>query len=306
MAKPLPKVSIGIASYNRPKYLINTIRNVIDISPSNVIEILVVDQTRWENINVDDQTTLLELSNKPLVNYLRREKPNLPAARNFALQLAKGEVIIWIDDDVILPVGFVESHLRNYIDPEVSAVAGLLYDRLWDVQPEEVKLENYNNPALTIAKPELTHYLADCKIVIGANHSVRTEVAKSVGYDEHFVGYGEDTDFAFRLRQGENGRIVADPRAWLLHLRVAEGGCRIEKKVIWSEYLKVGALFLHSFRQRHFHKLISSSIRVGPLRKNNLVRFWLQPYAWISYFYAIMWSLKRLRKVLVLGKIREI
>ena len=291
------KASICIATYNRPKQLLITIQEVLRQKSFSAVELLVIDQTPWENIEEIYRSRISALVEQGLLIYIRRNKPNLPAARNHALSVAKGDVVIWIDDDVLLPDLFVENHLKNYEDKSVVAVGGLNYDRLNDVNIDEINLESIFDTTKVLPKATFVKYHDNFNDLVGANHSVRREIAYTVKYDSNFIGYYEDTDFALRLSASGYGRIVCDPDAWLVHLRAPTGGCRINKKNRWKEYLMAGPYILFRIRHNNSKYLISETIRVGPLRKENVVRFWRQPYAWFSYFYAIIWAFQRKHRI---------
>src|SRR3989338_652041 len=46
------------------------------------------------------------------------------AARNAGIWAAKGEILVFLDDDCTLPEDWLEKHLVPYTDPQVSGVGG--------------------------------------------------------------------------------------------------------------------------------------------------------------------------------------
>jgi len=113
------------------------------------------------------------------------------------------------------------------------------------------------------------------------------------GYDENFVGAanGEETDLAFRLHD-LGALIIHDPTAWLVHLRSPIGGCRIPRNNHWAEWEKTVSILLFLARhgpeieQAAVRNLWATALRAGPLRRENVLLFWRQPYAWASVLYA--------------------
>lgn len=94
-------VSVLICTYNREDMLVNTLKDVVAQKTDNV-EIVVIDQT--EKHTVDTENYLHEIS--PLIKLIKQE-PSLTKARNRALREAKGNVLIFIDDDVRLSRDFI-------------------------------------------------------------------------------------------------------------------------------------------------------------------------------------------------------
>ena len=60
------------------------------------------------------------------VRYLRCDLPGLDRARNLALHAAEHPVVAFCDDDVQVDPGWLRALLRNYADPHVQCVTGLV------------------------------------------------------------------------------------------------------------------------------------------------------------------------------------
>lgn len=87
-----PLVTAIIPTYNRKEYLENAIQSVANQSYSN-IEILVIDDGSHSNYA---QSVCDKFSN---CYYLYKENGGLSSARNYGINLAKGEYIAFLDDD---------------------------------------------------------------------------------------------------------------------------------------------------------------------------------------------------------------
>jgi glycosyltransferase involved in cell wall biosynthesis len=218
-----PLVTVIIPTYGRREALA---RAVADLAGQDYadLEVLIVDQTPEADVDHDWVRAL-----PPDVHYHHREHPNLPAARNFGLTRARGDIVIFIDDDVRLPAPFVGAHARNYEDPAVMAVAGpvLSRERRWKTRrPRGVDHPVYGSWGGC--------WQYDKRIPVkhapGGNHSCRREVYARVGnYDENYEGPGlrEESDFFLRVSRA-GFPIVYDPACWLVHLPGDDsGGCRL-------------------------------------------------------------------------------
>jgi len=99
-------LSIIIATFNRTDPLKNALVSMGKLKPKP-LEILVIDQTpdlpeeelAWRRAHVRENPEVVFLSNQP---------PNAQAARNKGILEAKGSVVMFIDDDVIVPRDLVE------------------------------------------------------------------------------------------------------------------------------------------------------------------------------------------------------
>lgn len=95
-------VSVVIATYNRPSTVTHAVRSVLAQLPADG-ELLVIDQTPTYAAEV--QSEIDQLASRPEIRWFRGGPPSLPAARNFGLETARGEIVVFVDDDVELLEG---------------------------------------------------------------------------------------------------------------------------------------------------------------------------------------------------------
>lgn len=233
------KISVIIPTYGREQPLIDSIDDVLKQNYPD-FEILVVDQT--QNHEPATEAYLQELSKTQKINWYRVNWASLPGARNYAVRRAKGDILIFIDDDVKLPINYLQTHSKNYQDhPEIGAVAGRVFDRM--------KLADYANAnedsspyTIEYLPPEamdagiawyyidLVHTIKPQQVISarGCNMSFRREIFSkyNIWFDERFRGSAvrEESDFCLRLRK-TNYQIWYDPEALLVHLGEETGGC---------------------------------------------------------------------------------
>lgn len=226
-------ISVVIPTYNREQTLRETLRNVIEEDYPN-FEILVIDQTHIHES--ETQVYLEQLANSNQIRWFRVNWANLPGARNYAVRRAVGDIILFIDDDVELPNGFLAAHASNYIaKPDVGCVAGRVFDRM--------KLgDSGGDLAIEYLPPEamdagiawyfidLVHTVKPQQVLSarGCNMSFRKQVFTEHGlsFDERFAGSAvrEESDFCLKLRS-TGFKIWYDPNACLVHLGEESGGC---------------------------------------------------------------------------------
>ena len=226
-------ISVVIPTYNREQPLRKTLADTIRQNYPN-FEVLVIDQTRTHDS--ETQVYLEELANAGRIQWFRVDWASLPAARNYAVRRAVGEIILFIDDDVQLPDSFLAAHADNYLEkPDVGCVAGRVFDRMKlgdsggdltiDYLPSEAM-----DAGIAWYFIDLVHTVKPQQVLSarGCNMSFRSSVFTEHGlsFDERFAGSAvrEESDFCLRLRS-TGMKIWYDPNACLVHLGEESGGC---------------------------------------------------------------------------------
>ena len=233
------KISVIIPTYGREQPLIDSVYDVLAQDYPD-FEVIVVDQTSQHETETEKYLQELEKAGK--ISWYRVSWASLPGARNYAVRRAKGDILIFIDDDVKLPPNYLQAHSRNYQEhSEIGAVAGRVFDRM--------KLADYKNAneddspySIDYLPPEamdagiawyyidLVHTTKPQQVISarGCNMSFRREIftKHNVWFDERFRGSAvrEESDFCLRLRK-TNYKIWYDPEAHLVHLGEETGGC---------------------------------------------------------------------------------
>lgn len=247
MAQPL--ISVVIPTYGREDPLRETLIDVLKQDYPNY-EVLVVDQTPVHE--PDTQQFLEDLAQIGKIQWFKLDWASLPGARNYAVRRSKGEILLFIDDDVQLEPGYLAAHAKNYQRSEIGAVAGRVFDRmkLADFAPgleiQDLPLEAHD-PGIAWYHLNLVHTVKPQRVLSarGCNMSYRREIFEQYGvwFDERFRGSAvrEESDFCLRLRK--TGLIIwYDPDASLVHLGEETGGCHD----ISTKSLKYQMTFYHN------------------------------------------------------------
>lgn len=196
-----PKVSVIIPTLNRYKFLHDVLKDLEQQDYSN-FEVIVIDQSEPFN------ASFYESYNLDITVEYQQEKA-LWLARNRAIKLSKGDLILLFDDDSRVETNWISNHLKciGFFNADISS--GVSLSVVGDKIPENYSFFRRSDQLDT------------------GNVLIKKEVFKEIGlFDRQFekqrMGDGE-----FGLRAHKNGFInVSNPYAKRVHLKVGSGGLR--------------------------------------------------------------------------------
>ena len=231
-----PLISVIIPTYQREEPLKETIEDILKQDYPH-FEVIVVDQTQQHQAEV--QHYLEEREKKQQINWFRLNWASLPGARNYGTRRCKGEIILFIDDDVQIPEGYLFAHAKNYqLNPNIGAVAGRVFDRMKLADSQKIApnlvVEDLPKEAMDAGIAwyylDFVHTVKAQQVIStrGCNMSFRREIffKYNIWFDECFRGSAvrEESDFCLRIRS-TGYHIWYEPAAHLVHLGEETGGC---------------------------------------------------------------------------------
>lgn len=219
-----PFATVVVRSYNR----LDALRELLPILLSQryePFEVLLVESTR----DVTAEQVLAHLgTTDPRVRVHKAPPRGCPAAANEGAREARGEVLVFVDDDD-LPLGddWLAAHLRNYEDPRCLGVNGFMeYDPEHRAGPAWI-------PALRRARmlshgffkqPRCYAYDERRKVgidyLMGGNASIRKRAVELGGGWDEYLRYHNEHSLFLRLhkRKRPDEYLVYDP-APRMHIR---------------------------------------------------------------------------------------
>jgi GT2 family glycosyltransferase len=218
-------VSVVFPTIDRDDILIDSLSDVLAQDyPS--FEIIVVDQTKSPNQKVLEFVR----KNPAKIKYIHILERGSPNARNVAARNAKGELLLFFDDDIKIPqTDFIAKHVQNYTDQKVGLVGGRVVEvsGLQRGSKKEVgKLKYWGLKKITHFDSTIRQ---DIDHALGGNFSVQKKIFDEVGgFKTIYRGNAhlEETDFSLRVKRA-GYRLVFEPKAMLKHLHFARGGNRV-------------------------------------------------------------------------------
>ena len=225
-------ISVIIPTYNRPDFLPNTINSLIEQDFKNY-EIIVVDNTCLESSKKSVES-LITNSHKCPINYICEPNIGLHNARHTGAKAARGDILLYIDDDVIADKNLLKEILKCYDNPSVGCVGGKILPK-WEVEPPEwIKL--FPKGYLSILDDE--DGPKEVQWIYGCNFSIRKTLLFEVGGfnpdafgDKKKWWYRGDGEIGL-LRKVHNigKKVIYNPKAVVWH--------SIPKSRLTIEYFK--------------------------------------------------------------------
>lgn len=252
MALP-PAISVIIPTCYRPELVIDCITSILQNDFTD-FEILVVDQDPAKTLKTK---LLYKFGDEPRILYFFLEVAALDCARNMGIDYARGQIIVFADDDVEVDKGWLRAYVDAFsIQPAPGIVGGCL-EPLWlhpkpEWLPEErayvLGIYNNNNCDKLVPMP-------DSDLPIGANFAVLREVIDKVGRFDERLDYsysrkasmlsGGDSLFALKVKQA-NYTIHYQPAARAWH-KISEKKLNIKyflKRNYWEGVTLLAVLYL--------------------------------------------------------------
>jgi len=219
------KLSIIIPTIGRKEELFNTLK---DLGNQNF------EHNQWECLIIAqsevDKTHLFKIAKDYRINltlYFLEEK-NASLARNIGLLESKGEIVLFLDDDLVIKSScFLSNHLANFSNENLPGVFGQVLD------PDELIRDNRHPMSFKKWAGWLyfpPNYNKPAMIANGGAGNLSVRKAWSIdvgGMDANFDkgAHREESDFCLRLTR-KYGLLKFDPDCSIIHLGATTGGCR--------------------------------------------------------------------------------
>jgi len=209
------KLSVVIVTYNRCNDLKECIDSIFGMKELPH-EVIIVNS--FSNDGTD------KLVRGYPVKYIRIPERSMVRARNVGLRRATGDIVAYIDDDVVVSRNWSIHILESYKSENIGGVGGRVIpyninreSRLFANKYEIGKV--LDNGIVFGNFDILTSTPMDVDTLIGCNMSFRRKLLMRIGgFDEKFKGncFREDTDICIRLKR-LGYRLIYNPKALVWH-----------------------------------------------------------------------------------------
>ncbi len=248
-------ISVVIPTYNRVVELRECLDSILKqtICPK---EILIVDNSDRDREKVEQFITSLKpafINKKIDLKYISNGRENaLTVARNLGIEHSSGDILSFLDDDVVLGRKYYQEILEIYKKyPNAFGVEGKVIDTkkkrireiLWAIFGRLFFLGfREKNKCRMLPSLGVTYLIEDkivnCEWLSGASMTYRKELFRELKFDENLKKYswGEDSDLSYRVFKKYPLSLYVAPQAKYLH-KVSPIG-RIPKRSIYGAGLE--------------------------------------------------------------------
>jgi len=219
-------ITIAICTWNRSNLLDKTLNRFLLLNTKGCLyELIIVNNNSTDNTEdiIDKYKNLLPIKR------VFEPTPGLSNARNAAVNQAKGDYIIWTDDDVLVDADWLKAYIRAFEKwPDISVFGGPVnpcfegtppewLKRGWDSVSDAYAIRNLGNKIIPLEKE-------GNRLPYGANFAVRmSEQDKflynpALGVNQGEILLGEETEVILSIfNAGYSGIWVPDARVnhWL-------------------------------------------------------------------------------------------
>lgn len=213
-----PTTSLIIATKDRPNDIDNLLNTIImqTVVPN---EIFIIDSS----IN-NDTREIIKIKGNNLPLYYKKSLPGLTHQRNVGIAYAKGEIIFFLDDDMLLDRKYFEELIKIFNSQEniggvygniisktdkISYIKSLKRKIIYFFQMVIAKLffiyhNNTKGKFLLSGLPTYVYgfdKIINVEFVPGGLCAYKRHIFQEFEFDEHLIGYcwGEDDDFSYRV-----------------------------------------------------------------------------------------------------------
>lgn len=259
----MKKFSVIIVNYNVQYFLELCLHSVLRACKGFDAEIIVVD-----NNSSDGSCALVRKEFPSVVLIENKDNKGFSKANNQAVSIAKGEYILFLNPDTVMPEDFFQKTIV-YMDahPKAGALGPRLIDGKGTFAPDAKK----SFPTLSVAIFKTTglnkifsrsayinkyyavhikeYQTAPVEVLSGCCMMLRHSLLSTIGkaFDEDYFMYCEDVDLSFRVQQAGYDNIYF-PEATLIHYK----GESTRKASL--SYIRIFNEALSTFVRKHYTK----------------------------------------------------
>jgi len=248
-------VSVIIPTYNRPDDLSDAIQSILiqSVIPK---EIIVVDSA----INLATENIIRGFkSTECRVNFLYLQNPidSSAVARNIGSKISSGDILLFLDDDVVLEKNYIKEILKIYYEYPICLVAQgnvissskeisknkKLWNKFWNLYCKFFCLVHGTANEMRVLKsgqnttPPSPSKIINCQWASGCNFSIRKEIFEKYQFDDKLIkySYGEDKDLSYRIFKDNKKSILLTPEAKLVHKGSFNKSSPVKKAIIMEK-----------------------------------------------------------------------
>lgn len=188
-------------------------------------EVVIVDGSDTDSL----PALLNEQRFKQLILIYKHTDPGLTRQRNIGAGLVKGDVILYLDDDVVLENNYISEIMmifREKNNENIGGVTGNIVNmkqtdsKIVKIIKKIFFLSDFGNGNFKLSGcptyPSGKNYVRQTEFLSGCNMAYRASVLSEFCFDENMKGYcyWEDADFSYRVSRKYNNYYTPYAELW--------------------------------------------------------------------------------------------
>lgn len=215
-------ISVIIPTYCRKKYLLDVLE-CLKKQTILPLETFIIDSSPESERFAENEISQFP----PWLNYKTCENiKNIPWKKNMMISLCSGDLILFLDDDILFEETLIEDYLDCFEDTGADGISGLVLLPGEKMSPNPVLpqggwLGNTGAPNV-----RSLNKIIDSRAICTANFSIKRDVIGQIGgFDEQIPGTWDDTELGYRLTDA-GYKVIHHPKPAVIHFKPNEGGSR--------------------------------------------------------------------------------
>jgi glucosyl-dolichyl phosphate glucuronosyltransferase len=234
-----PVISCVICTYNRDKFIIMCLESLSrQNAPKEQFEVIVVDNASTDGTANLVKSFLNEHSDLPF-RYVFEPKKGLSNARNRGIEEAKGEIVLYLDDDAESEPNLISEMISFFEEhPEASGAGGRILP-IYSEMPEPEWASKWLNGYFAKMDPggSTRVFKGRMKYPFGCNMAYRKKYLEEIGgFNTKLAFRGDDKHVYHAVRQ-------INPNIYFVHTAVVHHHIptnRLSKEYFRTLFLKTG------------------------------------------------------------------
>jgi glycosyltransferase involved in cell wall biosynthesis len=214
--------SIIVPTYGRPAYLKDLLDALVEHDHTIAHEIVVVDNKPMGIVR--DIVEAIRVKGQPFVQYIEEPRTGLHHARHAGAKAAQGQILVYIDDDILPQPGWLKAMLEPFTDPVVAIVGGKVLPQ-WESAPPEWFSQFHPGHLSLLDLGEERRELKWPEGGYGCNMGIRRSVLYELrGFnpdafgDRHLIWFRGDGETGLHQKVYQAGyKVMYEPRACVSH-----------------------------------------------------------------------------------------
>ena len=220
------RLSVIIPTYNRPDDLEKCLASILrqTVHPD---EVIIVDDGDLKTLPLREEC---EAAGIHYVYKKKEGKRGLTISRNLGVRLARGDIIFFLDDDVVLFDNYVEEIVKTYVahdSRDLAGVGGVIENirwNWWHLYDVFFMISGWRDGHI-LRSGFATDYgegfplkeVTEVDFLFGGVSSYKKWVSREFTFSESYEEYGQGEDKDFSYRVSRKYRLLVNPKARLYH-----------------------------------------------------------------------------------------